>query len=115
MYALTDRLLIVAPKRTNVRDLLLRYSSLFGIVIAGTLAVFAIVPLLSSQAFTGSSPPHDRPVLNRGPGCMRQKLLVPNAVAPASPLDPALAFFLGGVLVIGVLLCYEAWLWKTRR
>ena len=26
MYALTDRLLIVAPKRTNVRDLLLKYT-----------------------------------------------------------------------------------------
>jgi DNA-binding transcriptional ArsR family regulator len=30
-------------------------------------------------------------------------------------LDPALAFFLGGVLVIFVLLCYEAWLWKKSR
>ena len=56
MYTLTDRLLIVAPKRTNVRDLLLKYSSLFGIVIAGTLAVFAIVPLLSSQALPEAAP-----------------------------------------------------------
>ena len=50
-----------------------------------------------------------------GAGMYAAKAVVPNAVAPASPLDPALAFFLGGVLVIGVLLCYEAWLWKTRR
>lgn len=44
MYALTDRLLIVAPKRTNVRDLLLKYSSLFAIVVAGSLSVFALAP-----------------------------------------------------------------------
>ena len=30
-------------------------------------------------------------------------------------VDPALAFFLGGVLVIVVLVCYEAWLWKKHR
>jgi flagellar biogenesis protein FliO len=27
-------------------------------------------------------------------------------------VDPALAFFLGGVLVIFLLVCYEAWVWK---
>lgn len=30
-------------------------------------------------------------------------------------LDPALAFFLGGVLVIFILVCYEAWLWKREK
>lgn len=29
-------------------------------------------------------------------------------------LDPALAFFLGGALVIFILICYEAWLWKKQ-
>jgi len=29
-------------------------------------------------------------------------------------LDPAVAFFLGGVLVIFILVCYEAWLWKRK-
>ena len=39
-----------------------------------------------------------------------------NGLAPAIPgLDPALAFFLGGLLVIVILLCYEAWLWKKQR
>ena len=30
-------------------------------------------------------------------------------------LDPALAFFLGGVLVIFILVCYEAWVWKKNN
>jgi len=114
MYALTDRLLIVAPKRTNVRDLLLKYSSLFGIVIAGTLAVFAIVPLLSSPVAPEAAPLMTAGA-ESGAGMYAAKAVAPNAVAQASSLDPALAFFLGGVLVIGVLLCYDAWLWKKRR
>ncbi len=34
------------------------------------------------------------------------------AVVPG--IDPALAFFLGGMLVIFVLLCYEAWIWQKH-
>jgi len=30
-------------------------------------------------------------------------------------LDPAIAFFLGGALVIFILACYEAWLWKRKK
>jgi DNA-binding transcriptional ArsR family regulator len=35
------------------------------------------------------------------------------AVLPG--LDPAIAFFLGGALVIFVLICYEAWIWKKHK
>jgi hypothetical protein len=30
-------------------------------------------------------------------------------------LDPALAFFLGGMLVIFILVCYEVWVWKKHN
>jgi len=36
-------------------------------------------------------------------------------VTAAPSVDPALAFFLGGMLVILVLVCYEAWLWKKNK
>jgi DNA-binding transcriptional ArsR family regulator len=29
-------------------------------------------------------------------------------------LDPAIAFFLGGIFVIFILICYEVWLWKKQ-
>jgi DNA-binding transcriptional ArsR family regulator len=111
MYALTDRLVIVAPRRTNVRDLLLKYSSLFAIVVAGSLAIFAIVPLFGTPAAP-------EPLMMTGAAsegrAYAAKAVSDNALAPAASLDPALAFFLGGVLVIAVLLCYEAYLWKKR-
>lgn len=41
---------------------------------------------------------------------------VPGAGSAAfSAPDPALAFFLGGVLVIFILICYEAWLFRKSR
>jgi len=113
MYSLTDQLLIVAPKQTNIRALLLKYSSLFGIVIAGTLAIFALGPLLASQTMTGAAPM----AVNRdwsGSGMYAAKAMAdPNVVQEVSP-DLALAFFCGGALVIFVLLCYEAYLWRKR-
>jgi DNA-binding transcriptional ArsR family regulator len=114
MYALTDRLLIVAPKRTNIRDLLLKYSSLFAVVIAGTLSVFALGPLLSPQEAPVAAPLMMTSAGSEG-GAYAAKAVSENALAPVSSIDPAVAFFLGGVLVILVLLCYEAWLWKKRR
>jgi len=113
MYSLTDQLLIVAPKQTNVRALLLKYSSLFGIVIAGTLAIFALTPLLASQAPVGVVPM----AANRAGG---SEMYAVKAVADASIVqevspDLALAFFCGGAFVIFVLLCYEAYLWKKKR
>jgi len=114
MYALTDRLLIVAPKRTNIRDLLIRYSSLFAIVVAGTLSVVALGPLLSPREATVAAPLMMTSSESNG-GVYAAKAMADNAPAMASAIDPAVAFFLGGVLVIFVLLCYEAWLWKKRR
>ncbi len=114
IYALSDRLLIVAPKNINVRDILLKYSSLFGIVVAGTLVVIALSPTLSSRAVS-EAVPMATPSVGSGAGVYGANILQETAVVPAATLDPALAFFLGGVLVIFILLCYEAYLWKKWR
>lgn len=114
MYSLTDQLLIVAPKQTNVRSLLLKYTSLFGIVIAGTVGIFALAPLLSSQTVTDAAPM----MANRewsGSGVYAAKAVADADMVQEVPPDLALAFFCGGVFVIFVLLCYEAYLWKKRQ
>jgi DNA-binding transcriptional ArsR family regulator len=116
IYALTDRLLIVAPRRINVRDLLLKYSSLFAVVIAGTLAIVALGPFLSLQEAPVAAPRMMATGSGSEAGVYAAKAVSDNALAPAMvAIDPAVAFFLGGVFVIFVLLCYEAWLWKKRR
>ena len=165
IYSLTNQLLIVAPRTSNVRSLLLKYASLFCIVILGTLALSLVSPLLGSEG-TGINAPAALQA-NRETGIITTKAVeccLPNATltpeitlagskgitdlgtanltsvpspvitlaptmpvppvsAPTGPggglsvagLDPALAFFLGGLLVILVLVVYEAYLWKKKK
>jgi DNA-binding transcriptional ArsR family regulator len=165
IYSLTNQLLIVAPRQSNVRSLLLKYASLFGIVAFGSLIIAVMSPVLKQGLYAGSG-------LNGAPRMAAQELgvtsakavsegVLPNAtmtpdimaagskgvvdmaaanltsapsplatLASTPPLNPvpiltdtgasvttvmpdiALAFFLGGVMVIFVLVCYEIY---TRK
>lgn len=123
IYSLTNQLLIVAPRRSDIRSLLLKYASLFGIVAVSTLTISSILPLLSTRSmnaemFTTQAP---APAVDTATGAGREagtlavKASYDAMAVPATAPDPALAFFLGGLLVIFVLLCYEAYLWKKMR
>ncbi|MFZ1126808.1 ArsR/SmtB family transcription factor [Methanoregula sp.] len=114
MYSLIDQLLIVAPRQTNVRALLLKYGSLFGIVVAGTIAVIVLSPIFSYQNAI-EAVPSAAPRVGSGAGMFAAKAMAENAMVQELPFDPALAFFFGGVFVIFILLCYEAYLWRKRR
>ena len=168
IYSLTNQLLIVAPRTSNVRSLLLKYASLFGIVAFGSLVIAILSPILGQGLSAGSS-------LDGAPRMAVQEYGVPaakgvaetfcanttltpemmatgtksitdsgianltatpvpvatlppvpmttpvplaqgaGASAPALIPDIALAFFLGGVLVILVLVIYEMYLWKKMK
>lgn len=49
VYSLTNELLIVAPRQANVRTLLMKYASLFGIVAFGSAVIALISPVLKVQ------------------------------------------------------------------
>ncbi len=126
LYSLTDQLLIVAPRRVDVRSLLLKYASLFGIVAVSTLAISTVLPLLSTRSLYGNemvalqapAPAVDTATgAGREVGTVALKASYDMAAtsAPAASFDPSLAFFIGGVFVIFILLCYEAWLWKKKQ
>jgi DNA-binding transcriptional ArsR family regulator len=55
IYAVTNQLLIVAPRQSNVRSLLLKYASLFGIVLFGSLVIAVLSPILGQGITAGSS------------------------------------------------------------
>ncbi|MDO9326211.1 MAG: helix-turn-helix domain-containing protein, partial [Methanoregula sp.] len=55
LYSLTNQLLIVAPRHSNVRSLLLKYASLFGIVSFGSLIIGIMTPLFSADSMMRSS------------------------------------------------------------
>lgn len=55
VYGLTNQLLIVAPKQTNVRSMLLKYASLFGIVAFGSLILTILSPIFGLSVVTTGS------------------------------------------------------------
>jgi DNA-binding transcriptional ArsR family regulator len=115
VYTLTNQLLIVAPRQTNVRSLLLKYTSLFAIVAFGSL----VVAILQSGIGTTGRFSEG---LNAAPTAPSQVAGVAYAkgasdmVAATRPLtlDTTVAFFLGGAVIIVILLCYEVYIWKKR-
>ena len=115
VYMLTNQLLIVAPRQTNVRSLLLKYTSLFAVVAFGSL----VVAILKSGIGTTGRFSEG---LNAAPGAPSQAAGVAYAkgasdmIAATQPLtlDTTGAFFLGGAVIIVILLCYEVYIWKKR-
>ena len=167
IYSLTNQLLIVAPRQSNVRSLLLKYASLFGIVVFGSLVITVLSPILgmgiadnsldgaSRIAAQGYGVPSVKEVYQ---GVLPNVTLTPDMTVPVSkgvvemasanyspapsPLvtltstptvtpvpvltdtgasasagipEIAIAFFLGGVMVIFVLVCYEIYVRKIRK
>ena len=176
VYSLTNQLLIVAPRQSNVRSLLLKYASLFGIVAFGSLVIAVLSPLLRAtsgasgtsgamgavplatvqeaggaipeaaadavRAFNSTGNAEMAAAASKGFGdATAAQTLAPamaanTTAAPAPdtlmsvaqatavhvpqpagtlPFDTALAFLLGGSLVILVLLCYEVHVWKKMN
>jgi len=159
LYSLTNQLLIVAPRHSNVRSLLLKYASLFGIVAFGSVVIGIMSPLFGSGSLIPSSQiavpgmavqesggsyakvvadvyaanatmtPNMMAVGSRGAAEAASANFspAPEAVFSLTQIPPdsgssffhlipdaAMMFFFGGAMVIFVLLCYEAYLWKQR-
>lgn len=106
VYGLTDTLLIVAPQVKDIRSILLKFAALFGVVVFATIVAAVVMPLLM--------PPAQE---------MAPRVMAVNDMAPAAGtgdagvlagVDPSvLAFFLGGITVLLVLLVYEVYLYVT--
>ncbi len=174
IYGLKDQLLIVAPKVQNIRSILLKYASLFGIIGLASLAAYSLLPLAARtggetrEAFSGldgagsgagalnatasttapsavetsevaiqvaksaevTSAPASIPFPSEEitsamvqeahgtcstTGYSMQPTPEMDAVFSGVPVEPVLAFFLGGCLVIAVLLLYEVAVWRKNR
>jgi len=121
LYTLANQMLIVAPRQSSMRSLILKYASLFGIVLIATLGIAAFAPLFSGYLGAAGGAENFAPapmpaVADNEVNLMASKAAyggMAGTTTGTSP-DTTFAFFLGGMLVIFVLLCYEAWLWKKK-
>jgi len=136
VYGLRDRMLIVVPRGGDLKGILLRYGSLFAVVALASLVLALVGPALApaiSPAVESALPAAVPPVPTEA-GVAANKLFTGVANQTPAPVatmvtravpelasTPAgipwlpLAFFLGGVLVIAVMMGYELWKWHRER
>jgi DNA-binding transcriptional ArsR family regulator len=113
VYGVRNQLVIVAPKMANIRSILLKYASLFSLVIIASLVMFAILPLFQAQPAAAPSP------IMKSDGAGETGMLSRPPEVPGiqgiSQYAPVLAFFGGGCLIILLLFLYEIYKWQRVR
>jgi DNA-binding transcriptional ArsR family regulator len=108
-YALKKQILVVAPKQVDLKTMLLRYASVFGIFILGTFVVAVLAGIFLP-------PPAPEPLLGGG------RLVPVPAPQPPSLMDILasestliLVFLAGGCLAIGAAMAGEVFLARRRK
>lgn len=118
IYSVKDQLVIVAPGKTDIRSLILKYASLFGILIVATIILAALSPLLGS-ANIAEAPAWgeaDSGMMKAPAPLEEQSTLARGVSAEAIALQSiTLAFFGGGCVVLLVLLTYEFYLYYRDK
>ncbi|MDD1659044.1 MAG: helix-turn-helix domain-containing protein [Methanomicrobiales archaeon] len=135
VYGLRDQMLIVVPHGGDLKGILLRYASLFAVVILASIVLALLGPSfapvvspalqnmlptalprapseageVADHVLKGAANQTPTPVATQVMGGMPEV-----ATVPAVPSLPVV-FFLGGALVILVMAAYELWIWHRAR
>ncbi|MDT8358300.1 MAG: helix-turn-helix domain-containing protein [Methanomicrobiaceae archaeon] len=105
IYGLRDQVVIVAPGTRDIRSLLLKYASVFAVLIFASIMMSVFAPL-ALQVDGGSTTSEDMQVL-RSP--LPEKAGAGEEISPErlALQSATFAFFLGGSIIILVFLSYE--------
>jgi DNA-binding transcriptional ArsR family regulator len=133
VYGLRDQVLIVTPKRGDLKGLLLKYASLFTIVMFAAIMASAFIPLAMFGAPAGgpggvmgtgdgfARATEDKQLAEGTPPAIPAATPEAAAQAPAPPVTapgfnwiPLLVFF-GGVVVLVILMVAEIIGWYRDR
>ena len=172
VYGVNERLVIVAPSGGDIKDTLLKYASVFAILLIATLAMVAVSPtfnffppqqgsgvqdsllmIYSSEtattgadyarnAFpdnqtastfaegTGATAKGQGENISYAAGVSGEEIEIDTAVVPESTLNGSLAgeadadgmvhlfiiaFFLGGCLILAIMMIYEVVVWRKEK
>ena len=108
VYGLANQVLIIASPASDLRSVLKKYATLFGIVVLASLGLWALLPALLPF---GGLPPAPR--LAGGNGEEVLTLRAPDVGAAGVPPvhDLVMGFFFGACAVLLALLVYEIYYW----
>lgn len=110
VYGLANQVLIIAPQDSDLRSVLKKYATLFGIVVLASLGLWGVLPAVLPPA-PGGVPPG--PKMTGGSGEEVSAFRAPLAEAAGVPPvhDLVMAFFSGACVVLLALLVYEVYYW----
>jgi len=117
IYGLRDQLLIVSPATKDIRSILLKYASLFIVLLFATFMMAVVAPLIASGGLAGA-PDLEKAIQSPSPafgvaqedGVLRE----PGGGFQVPIHDLVMAFFSGGCLVLFLLIAYELYLYFRK-
>ncbi|MDV2481997.1 helix-turn-helix transcriptional regulator [Methanoculleus sp. Wushi-C6] len=116
VYALANQVLIIAPPVSDLRSVLQKYATLFGILIFASLSLLTFLPLVLSGLQGMPTGPGDSSVDPKFAGGNGEEFSTLRSVAfetaGAPPVhDLVMGFFFGACAVLFALLVYEVYYW----
>ena len=110
VYGLANQVLIIVPPESDLRSVLKKYVTLFGIVILVSAGLWGLLPMLL-PILQGGVPPEPRLAGGGDENSVLQSSL--DGAAGAPPVhDLVMGFFFGACVVLLALMAYEIYYWR---
>ncbi len=116
VYGLANQVVIIAPPESDLRAVLKKYATLFGIVVLASVGLWGILPALlpAPQDSMMLPAPQDAmmpKVAGGGEEITAFRAPLENAAGAPPVHDLVMAFFFGACAVLFALLAYEVYYW----
>jgi DNA-binding transcriptional ArsR family regulator len=113
VYGLANQVFIIAPPVSDLRSVLKKYTTLFGIVVLASIGLWSILPAV--LPFDGVTPV-SRSVTGNGDNYPGEEVStlqspVPDAAGALPVHDLVMGFFFGACAVLLALFIYEVYYW----
>ena len=110
VYGLANQVLIIAPPESDLRSVLRKYATLFGVVVLASLGLWGILPMVL-PAPPGGMPPEPKLAGGGSEEITAFRAPLENAAGAPPVHDLVMAFFFGACAVLFALLAYEVYYW----
>ena len=109
VYGLANQVLIIASPESDLRSVLQKYATLFGIVVLASLGLWALLPAVLPAL--GGVPPEPRLAGGVEEVSAFRAPPMDNAAGTPPVHDLVMGFFFGACAVLLALLAYEVYYW----
>jgi len=109
VYGLTNQVLIIASPVSDLRSVLQKYATLFGIVVLASLGLWAFLPVVLPPSWDVA--PAQKATGGNGEEFSVLRTPVSDAAGAPPVHDLVMGFFFGACAVLLALLVYEVYYW----